>query len=75
MDFKSLFYDLRDYTLDHQRKLLKILDDTRNYERGSRLSANFRDNAIHVFMESYNFQFPEEHEYYLFEYSRGEYLR
>lgn len=73
LGFKSLFQELRKYTLEYQRKLLKVLDDTRNYNSGTRISANMRGNAMHVFMESYNFQFPEECEYYLFEYSRGQY--
>lgn len=71
--FKPLFQELRKYTLDHRQKLLKILNDTRNYESGTRISANLHENAIHVFMEAYNFQFPEECEYYLFEYSQGKY--
>lgn len=42
-------------------RLLKILDDSRNYRL--RTDAQFKDNGIHIYLETFNYRIPELEEY------------
>ena len=46
-------------------KLLRILDDSRNYR--IRKGARYKDGAIHIYVESFNYRIPELNEYCLLE--------
>ncbi len=70
--YAGCFHELNGALNSEHRIIMERLNDTRNY--GERLSANLLNNSIHVFMEKYNYAFPEMNEYYLMEYLEGEYI-
>ena len=57
---------LQDLVKKHRRQLVELLNDTRNY--GERVCAGIKNDCIHVFCETYNYDMPEAGEYYLMEY-------
>lgn len=67
--FKDYYLEL-DAMANHElKKMLCILNDTKNYQ--TRISAGISDDALHVYVETYNYTVPELNEYYLFEYKNG----
>lgn len=69
--FRDCFLELQDMIRIEQRKMLGILNDTKNYHQ--RESAKIINGALHVFLESYSYAVPELNEYYLMDYSEGQY--
>ena len=67
--FMDYFFELEAMANRELKKMLSILNDTKNYN--TRISAGILDGALHVYVETYNFTVPELNEYYLFEYKNG----
>jgi len=69
-EFKDYFSELATLAKQEQRRIDAQLNDSRNYP--GRLSANLKNDAIHVFYEQFNYALPERNEYYLMEYADGQ---
>lgn len=69
--FKNCFIELLEMVKSEKKKMVNILNDTKNYH--SRKSACVLDNELHVYYETYNYSIPEKGEYYLMDYSNGQY--
>ncbi len=67
--FKDYFLELEAMANHELKKMLCILNDTKNYQ--TRISAGIGDDVFHVYAETYNYTVPELNEYYLFEYKNG----
>lgn len=70
-DYKPVFRDLAELARKEKRRVDDLANDTRNYRQ--RCSANLKNDAIHVFLEEYNYAMPERNEYYFMEYIDGHY--
>ncbi|MGN9173971.1 hypothetical protein ACTM9N_14310 [Lachnospiraceae bacterium HCP1S3_A8] len=70
-DFKNYFIELINAVNIEKRRLLSILDDTKNYQ--CRTSARLIGDSICIFTEEYNYSIPEMNEYYLLTLSNGKY--
>lgn len=70
-DFKEFFFKIQSAVNRESRKLLDMLDDTKNYYR--RVSGRLIGDSFCVFAEEYNYIKPELDEYYLLTYSEGRY--
>lgn len=70
-DMRDLFIELESMVKREEQKLLATLNDTKNYKE--RISANIKDDRLHVFIESFNYVIPELNEYYLLEYTNTKY--
>jgi len=68
-DYKSYYIRLEKAISSEKRKLLHILDDTKNYS--SRVSARIIDDSITIFAEQFSYAIPELEEYYLIALSSG----
>ncbi len=69
--FKDYFLELEAMSKREYKKMLTILNDTKNYQ--VRRGANVLDDNLHVFVETYNYTVPELNEYYFFEYIDNNY--
>lgn len=69
--FEKCFIELMEMVKSEKKKMVKILNDTKNY--CSRKSASIINNEPHVYYETYNYSIPEKGEYYLMDYSNGKY--
>lgn len=69
--FKEYFEMLISTVNAEKQRLLDLLNDTKNYS--SRTSARVIDDALCVFIEEYNYSFPEFNEYYVLSRSRADY--
>ena len=69
-EFRDYFSKLVDLVKQEQHKIEAQLNDSKNYQ--GRLSANLKNDAIHVFYEEFNYALPERNEYYLMEYIDGQ---
>lgn len=67
--FKDYFLELSSMVTAKHRELMLIANDTRNY--GERIGAGIQNDLIHLYMEVYNYDFPERKEYYMMEYVDG----
>lgn len=70
-DYKSFFTELKNALDVEKRRLLDVLNDTRNYQ--VRASARLIGNSICVFSEEFNYTIPELNEYYVVCLSKGKY--
>lgn len=70
-DYKNYFIELENAISIEKRRLLDILNDTRNYQK--RTSAIFSGDKICVFTEQFNYVIPELNEYYFLTFSAGHY--
>lgn len=69
--FKGYFIELQNTIAVEKKRLLSIVNDTRNYKE--RLSAKLIDGYVCVFAEEFNYALPEMHEYYVLKYAAGKY--
>lgn len=69
--FKDYFLELEAMSKREHKKMLSILNDTKNYQ--VRIGANILNDKLHVFVETYNYTVPELNEYYFFEYINNNY--
>lgn len=69
--FRDCFIELLNMSRVELKKMLDVLNDTKNYHQ--RESAKIIDGALHVFTETFNYVIPELNEYYLMDYSKGQY--
>ncbi|MBO4495271.1 MAG: helix-turn-helix domain-containing protein [Clostridiales bacterium] len=72
-DFQFFFPDLLSAINKERKRLLSILNDSRNYPEHKRVSAKVKDRTIYIFSESFNTCIPELNEYYVMTYINGEY--
>lgn len=70
-DFKNYFIELINAVNIEKRRLLGILDDTKNYQH--RTSARLIDDSICIFTEEFSYSIPEMNEYYLLMLTNGKY--
>lgn len=70
-DFKNYFIELINAVNVEKRRLLSILDDTKNYRQ--RTSARLIGDAICIFTEEFNYSIPELNEYYILTLSNSNY--
>lgn len=70
-EYKEYFAELKNAVYKERRRLLDILNDTKNYRR--RVSAKLISDSVRVFAEEFNFIIPEMNEYYVLVYASGEY--
>lgn len=70
-DYKNYFIELINAVNVERKRLLSILDDTRNYQQ--RTSARLIDDSICIFTEEFNYSIPELNEYYVLSLSAGKY--
>lgn len=70
-DFKDYFIELINAVNVEKRRLLGILDDTKNYQH--RTSARLIGDSICIFTEEFNYSIPEMNEYYLLLLVSGKY--
>lgn len=70
-DYNNYFIELINAVNVEKRRLLSILDDTRNYQ--SRTSARLIGDHITIFTEEFNYSIPEMNEYYVLIRAKGEY--
>lgn len=70
-EYKSFFQELQHAVMLERKRLLNILNDTRNYQ--VRTSARLIGDEICVFSERFNYSLPEMNEYYLMRLSKGKY--
>lgn len=70
-DFKNYFIELINAVNVEKRRLLSILDDTKNYRQ--RTSARLIGDAICIFTEEFNYSIPELNEYYILTRINGHY--
>lgn len=64
-EYAPYFSDLKNSVSSYVKRMKETLDDTKNYKE--RISANIVDNKLHIFMETFNYAYPEFNEYYLVE--------
>lgn len=69
--FENRFIELMEMVKSEKKKMVNILNDTKNYH--SRKSASVIDSELHIYYETYNYSIPEKGEYYLMDYSNGQY--
>ena len=69
--FRPCFERLQGKAREELARMANRLHDTRNYR--SRRSARVIDGSVHIFLERYNYAVPEWGEYYLMDYSDGEF--
>ena len=70
-DYKNYFIELENTINVEKRRLLGILNDTKNYQK--RTSAILSGDSICVFIEQFNYTIPELNEYYVLSLSSGHY--
>ena len=70
-EFKNYFIELINAVNVEKRRLLSILDDTRNYQ--CRTSARLIGDHISIFTEEFNYSIPEMNEYYVLIRTNGKY--
>lgn len=70
-DFATFFLELRSAAQKGWERLLLHLNDTRNYYE--RLGGGMSGDSIHIFVERYNYSFSERNQFFLTEYTDGEY--
>lgn len=70
-EYKNYFMELINAINLERKRLLNILDDTKNYQQ--RTSARLIDDFICVFSEKFNYSIPELNEYYVLSRSAGKY--
>ena len=66
LEFSDVFNDLNKMIKQKRKEIFLQLDDTRNYYKRS--SAKYINGEIHVFSEKYNFNVPENNEYFFADY-------
>lgn len=69
--FRDCFIELQKKVLLERKRMLDTLNDTKNYYQ--RMSARIISGSIHVFFETFNYKVPELNEYFLMDYSAGQY--
>lgn len=69
--FYMYFSDLSILVQKEKQRLDDICNDSKNYRY--RISANIKNDRIHVFYEEFNYSMPELNEYLLMEYVDGHY--
>lgn len=70
-DYKNYFIELLNAVNVEKRRLLSILNDTKNYQH--RTSARLIGDTICVFTEEFNYSIPEMNEYYVLTFTNGHY--
>lgn len=70
-EFEVYFFQLTQMVNEEKRRLLRIYNDTRNYQ--SRTSARVIEDSLCIFSEEFNYIIPELNEYYLLTYTKGQY--
>ncbi len=65
------YVDLAGHVRKEKQRLDDVCNDTKNYK--NRISANIKNQRIHVFYEEFNYAMPERNEYLLMEYVDGRY--
>ena len=70
-ELQSYFAKLRGDLRKESNRIKNQLNDTKNYYE--RIGVNVEENSIHVFIETYNYNYPEMNEYYLFEILEGKF--
>ena len=68
-EFGSYFLEAENMAKQELKRMLSVLDDTKNYQK--RISAGVYKDHFHIYAETYNYFVPELSEYYLFEYVEG----
>ena len=68
-EFGSYFLEAENMAKHELKRMLEVLDDTKNYQK--RISADVYKDHYHIYAETYNYYVPELSEYYLFEYVEG----
>ena len=68
-EFRDYFLEARAMAKHELKRMLTVLDDTKNYQK--RVSADVYKEHFHIYAETYNYTVPELGEYYLFEYVEG----
>lgn len=69
--FYMYFSELAILVQKEKQRIDDICNDSKNYRY--RLSANLKNDRIHIFYEEYNYSMPERNEYLLMEYVDGHY--
>lgn len=69
--FRNCFIDLQNMIDAEMRRMMAILNDTKNYK--ARSSAKLINGEMHIFHESYNYAVPEWNEYFWMDYCNGVY--
>ena len=69
--FYMYFTELAILVQKEKQRIDDIYNDSRNYRY--RLSANLKNDKIHIFYEEFNYSMPERNEYLLMEYVDGHY--
>ena len=62
-ELKGFFMIAYNQAIQERLRLTQTLNDSRNYH--NRISAKVIDGILHIFTETYNYDFPEKSEYYL----------
>lgn len=70
-NYKNYFIELINAVNVEKRRLLSILNDTKNYQH--RTSARLIGDYICIFTEQFNYSIPEMNEYYILTLSDGKY--
>ncbi|MDD3139245.1 MAG: hypothetical protein PHX08_09775 [Lachnospiraceae bacterium] len=70
-NYKNYFIELINAVNVEKRRLLSILNDTKNYQH--RTSARLIGDSICIFTEQFNYSIPEMNEYYILTLSDGKY--
>lgn len=70
-DYRKYFIELNSTIRKEKRRLLSILNDTKNYQK--RVSARLIGDYINVFAEEFNYSIPELNEYYVLCFFNGKY--
>lgn len=68
----GIFSELAALARKEKQRLDDVVNDTKNYQ--SRFGANIKNDRIHVFYEEFNYSRPERNEYFMMEYSSGNYI-
>ncbi len=69
--FYMYFSELAAKVHKEKQRLDDICNDSKNYR--NRISANIKNDRIHIFCEEFNYDMPERNEYFLMEYIDGHY--
>lgn len=70
-DFKAFFISIENAITKEKRKIFRLLNDTRNYQL--RTSARLINDHVCTFAEEYNYAVPELNEFFVLQYTEGQY--
>lgn len=71
-DLKPFYKIAYNKAIQERIRLTQVLNDSKNYQ--DRISAKVIDGEIHVFTETYNYDYPETGEYYLMDYCSNKFI-